>query len=269
MLPPPTTVRPARDVRAAALLALWIAALVAVIIGFGALGGGALAPPPLTDPGGWGPWAAGREPLEAAFAVLRVVVIALAWYLLAVTVLAAGSRLLRPGRMVTVVDVLTIPFVRRVVQGAVGVGLATAAVAGVGSRVLAGGTTRPTPTAADIELAASRGEAATDLPTMRRLGDETEPTVRHLDGSDPPDAARDSVEDAARWEVQPGQHLWSIATSVLEGAWGRAPTDAEVTPYWVELIEANRAALADPQNPDLIHPGQVFRLPAVPAPPAG
>jgi nucleoid-associated protein YgaU len=34
-----------------------------------------------------------------------------------------------------------------------------------------------------------------------------------------------------------------------------------VAPYWQRLVEANRPALADPANPDLVFPGQVFTVP--------
>jgi nucleoid-associated protein YgaU len=69
------------------------------------------------------------------------------------------------------------------------------------------------------------------------------------------------------WTVRPGECFWSIADDVLTAAWGRPPTDAEIVPYWHTLIDANRAVLADRSNPDLIFPGQVFTVPAVPAVP--
>ena len=53
-----------------------------------------------------------------------------------------------------------------------------------------------------------------------------------------------------------------MADQVLRRAWGRAPTDQEIVPYWNRLIAANRATLADPANPDLVYPGQTFTLPA-------
>jgi nucleoid-associated protein YgaU len=65
-----------------------------------------------------------------------------------------------------------------------------------------------------------------------------------------------------RWTVRPGECFWTTAESVLTQAWGRAPTDAEIVPYWNRLIEANRASLAHTDNPDLIFPAQVFEIPA-------
>ena len=54
-----------------------------------------------------------------------------------------------------------------------------------------------------------------------------------------------------------------MAEHVLRDALHREPTDAEVVPYWRELIAANRDRLRDRDNPDLVFPGQVFVLPAV------
>ena len=61
--------------------------------------------------------------------------------------------------------------------------------------------------------------------------------------------------------MAPGECFWSIADQVLARAWDRAPSDGEIVPYWRTLIETNRAALADPANPDLVYPGQTFTVP--------
>ncbi|MHB1139391.1 MAG: LysM peptidoglycan-binding domain-containing protein [Microthrixaceae bacterium] len=61
--------------------------------------------------------------------------------------------------------------------------------------------------------------------------------------------------------VEPGDHLWSIAEQVLtaEGS----PTDERaVATYWRILVEENRDRLVDPEDPDLIFPGQELVLPA-------
>ena len=65
----------------------------------------------------------------------------------------------------------------------------------------------------------------------------------------------------ATWRVRPGDSLWSIAAAVLTAARHRAVSDAEIVPYWRQLIEVNRAALADRKNADLIFPDQKFTLP--------
>jgi nucleoid-associated protein YgaU len=67
---------------------------------------------------------------------------------------------------------------------------------------------------------------------------------------------------ADRWTVKPGECFWTIAERVLSDHAGRAPSDAEIVPYWRRLIDANRLELAQRDNPDLIFPGQVFVVPA-------
>lgn len=254
--------------RRALPLVAWIGALAAVLAGAVALGATpALDAPPLTRPGELGDWAAARQPIEAAFAVLRVVVVALAGYLLLVTCLAVVLRLGPAGRLVTAFDVLTLPWVRRIVQGALGVGLVGASLAAVSSAA-ADPSANPsrTLTAADARLAAS-------APEHPRVGDdllvrlsEVEPGPPTMEQLDDP-AATPAVEGpVGEVTLGAGDHLWSVAERALAEAWGREPTDDELVPYWEQLVEVNRHRLADPANPDLVFPGQVVTMP--PPPPA-
>ncbi len=79
-------------------------------------------------------------------------------------------------------------------------------------------------------------------------------------------AGADVGEDGslAGYVVRSGDSLWRIAEQQLAGALERAPEDAEIVPYWRELIEHNRARLPDPEDPDLILPGQRLELPRLP-----
>ena len=240
-----------------AALVVWVlglAGLLAVLLPVG----GALAAPPL-DPAGWSGWLAARTAPEAAMAVLRVVAIGLTGYLLLATAVAVALRLGDAGRLVTAAEVVTLPFVRGIVQAGLGVGLAGATVAGIGA---GGGTTR-VPTAAELALVAAEGAPvlaegvpvlAEGAPVLQRL-DDPPPVLQRVDAGPAPDAT---------WTVAPGDHLWSIAERVLAGAWGRPPADAEVVPFWEAVVERNRPSLADPGNPDLLFPGQVLTLPAPP-----
>lgn len=69
--------------------------------------------------------------------------------------------------------------------------------------------------------------------------------------------------DPTVWVVAPGDSLWSIADEVVRdvrpGATGR-----EVSAYWRGLVAANRASLVDPENPDLLVPGQRLIVPPAP-----
>lgn len=80
-------------------------------------------------------------------------------------------------------------------------------------------------------------------------------------------AAVEDVADPDTWDVAKGDHFWGIAETTLADAWGRQPTDAEIVPFWRELIEANTDRLLPPGDPDLIYPGQQFTVPPPPADP--
>ncbi|MGH9033301.1 MAG: LysM peptidoglycan-binding domain-containing protein, partial [Acidimicrobiia bacterium] len=53
--------------------------------------------------------------------------------------------------------------------------------------------------------------------------------------------------------IAPGESLWTIAAAQV------AP-EADVAPYWAQVVEANRATLRS-GNPNLIYPGEVVELP--------
>ena len=88
-----------------------------------------------------------------------------------------------------------------------------------------------------------------------------------LESGPPPSAERRGVQNDAKpgtWEVERGDHFWAIAEDALTKAWGRTPTDADITPYWRKVVEANRDALLPPDDPDVIYPGQDFVVPSPP-----
>ena len=101
-----------------------------------------------------------------------------------------------------------------------------------------------------------------------RAGDRPNPPAAPAPGTGTGhDAGAPGHGDARTWTVEPGQSFWSQSEVVVTGATLASgdrshPHEAEIAAYWLRLIEANRTDLADPANPDLIFPGQVFRLPA-------
>ena len=67
------------------------------------------------------------------------------------------------------------------------------------------------------------------------------------------------------WVIQPGDDLWSLAARALGAEPGpeAGPEAAtEIGPYWLRVIEANRARLPDPADPSLLFPGDTILLPA-------
>lgn len=121
--------------RAALGLVLWCAALAAATALFHTLGRGALAAPPL-DPGAWAGWADGRDPLVASVTVLRLVTLALCWYLAGATAIGIVARVTRGVRLVRLADAVTVPALRRLLHTALGLSFAAVMVAPVvGPRV--------------------------------------------------------------------------------------------------------------------------------------
>lgn len=232
------------NLRRPAAVVGWAAALASAIVTLHWAGRGALGGPPVTEPGQWAGWLEGREPVLAAFGLLRVVAQGGLWYLVAVTVVGAALRVAGAASLVRLTDRLTIGPVRRMLAGSVSLGLAA-------SGVLVGPVTAQTSTTTTTAVPPA-------TVTMHRL-DPAEPAAVTPATQVTPTAPQVATD---RWTVKPGECFWSIAESVLSARWGRPPTDAEIVPYWQRLIEANRHELVHRDNPDLIFPAQVFVLPS-------
>lgn len=80
-----------------------------------------------------------------------------------------------------------------------------------------------------------------------------------------PDPAPDPAPaptPAGQYTVVTGDNFWDIAEATVLEAQPDA-SQAQVTSYWLELIDANADQLVEAGNADLILPGQVFELPPV------
>lgn len=275
-------------------LVAWVLGLAAATALLHAVGSGPLAPPPL-EPAGWMAWAQARDPLVATVAVLRMVALALSWYLVGTTAIGIVARLVCAARLVRVADALSVPGLRRLLQGALGVSLATAMVTAtppgasaqqlnppIGISVTQAGEEASGAQAEVVQVDVGRDDAGDSsapsspqemrplpLELLQEIG--TEP-IDHTVGRgatvDAP-AAGDLASGAEHASgaddhvVVSGESLWTIARDVLASRSEEAPTDGEVAGYWHRVIEANRDRLDDPDNPDLIFPGQSLTLPAL------
>ena len=232
--------------------------VVAVTLAMLRAGSGSLAAPPLSRPAAWGDWLAGRDPVIAAVALVRVIALLAACYLLAASVVGLALRVVGADGLVALADRLTVPALRRLLAATAGLTLAT----GI-SPALAFASRSPVPTAVAIDTTTTTiADGPAPTLTMRLLGPDAAPVPEAVP---PPVAAPASVPAGDSWTVRPGECFWSIAADVLERAWSRPPSDAEIVPYWRTLIEENRSRLGDRDNADLIFPGQVFTLPPLPA----
>jgi hypothetical protein len=232
-------------------LAAWIAFLIATLAAVASLGGELAAPPVLAGRAAVSRWLDQRDAAVAIAALLRVAVLVLAWYLLAATVASAVMRLFRAGRATRIADALTLPPVRRIVYAALGAGIVGGAVVAA-TRVLTDPSPRPMRPPSDAASAVATEVPPVDAEPVNRQAAEE---VLGLSPAEP---------GPREWTVAHGDHLWRIAERVLTDTWGRSPSDREIDPYWRQVIAANRSRLADPENADLLFPGQLL---AVPEPP--
>jgi|GEM_PF-2688212 len=61
--------------------------------------------------------------------------------------------------------------------------------------------------------------------------------------------------------VEPGDNQWRLAAEHLADVYDRDVADAEVAPYWRDMVDENRDTIRS-GDPDLIYPGEVLNLPA-------
>ncbi len=259
------------------ILVAWCASLLVVGFGLHALGGGVLAAPPL-HPVRSVAWLAERDPLIATFAVLRVLVLGVCWYLIAVTAAGIVTRWLRADHLAGVLDRVTVPIVRRLIQQAAGATLATVLVAapttalaaspaaGVGSAPDASAQVMPADLLPTLRAPVTGAPPSGEGPVLpwEAVGEGGDAAAAEGDPSR--EQVTPSLDAGAVHVVRSGESLWRIAAEHLEAGLGHAPSDAEVVPLWRRLIELNRDRLVDPHDPDLILPGQELLVPSAVAP---
>lgn len=191
---------------------------------------------------------------------LRLGAIALASYLTLVFVVGVVVRVAGLHPLAAALDAITPRLVRRMVTAVVGFGLTLPALAATAEE-----GSDPPVVLHRLPDATTSTTTTTPFPAA---SDAIEPTSPSPESVPSTQIARPDTDSGAptMWTVEPGQHFWSIAESVLATAWGRPPTDRELAPYWRALVEANRDRLVHVNNADLIFPAQTFVVPAPPRP---
>lgn len=212
------------------------------------------------------------DPVVATVELVRIPTLVGASWLLLVTVLDTAARWLRIAPLIRLVRRMAPAFWRHavlrpvatlavlappVVAPTMAAAPAVAIVMPAESPTAPGTTDAPEPTpvlrmTAGVAPAETRPVAA-EVPTLTMSVHRVAPPSDEI----PPESRSDT------YVVQGGDNLWSIAASHLAAETGTHPSGSEVTPYWRALIDANRDALPDPANPDLLFPGIVLRLPPV------
>lgn len=227
------------------------------------LGHGILAGPPLGSIAALVGWATDRDPAVVAMVLLRLLSLAVGYHVLVTTLMVVIGRVVHAPRLVTLADAMTLPMFRGTAGRLAGLAISTAAV--VGGTLPTGGTA---PAAVATPAAPAPGDAVMGPLLIERVAlppgntpsaGSTTATIRAVTQAAVPTAA----PAPSLHRVKPGDHLWGIAEEAVRAALGRTPSDAEVDPFWRQVILAN----PDLVDPDLIFPGQVVVVPPVPRPP--
>jgi len=192
-----------------------------------------------SEPAAW----LGRVPPEdAVIALVRLAAQVTAGYLVVTTALYVFATITRVPALIRGVRIVTLPSVRRVVDGA----LAATLVASTASLAFM---------AAPASAQTSPGSARAYVPGVASDADAGYvPTP----AGDSPSAPATSV-----YVVRTGDNLWTIAADHLakrEEVPATQITDADVADFWRELVELNASSLAS-GDPNVIFPGETIALP--------
>jgi hypothetical protein len=225
-----------------------------------------------------GRWLRETPPLDATAAILRLVALGGAWWLLASTVwwlLLAVRGVARPR------SIAAMPGTRRLVEAALAVTLAAGTTL-TGPAASAAPAT-PTTTTTTAPLVLGRGpngvrsgraglgsvpaapappaSTTTSTTTMPPAGARQPAPAPAAPPAPPAPPATPAV--ASVHVVAPGESLWVIAADRVGAATNRpaaAVPPGEVAPYWRKLCDANRTTVRS-GDLDLIFPGEVLELP--------
>jgi nucleoid-associated protein YgaU len=108
-----------------------------------------------------------------------------------------------------------------------------------------------------------RVEAAAAPASGHAVPDTGVRTPTGATGEERETAGREQAASPRSHTVVAGDHLWDIAERTLAAAWERPPSPEELASYWRQLVAASIGRLAS-GDPDLIFPGEVIDLPAIP-----
>jgi hypothetical protein len=239
------------------------AALVALL----AAGRGHMPPLPRRSWSEVEAWYETAGPVPIAMHLVRGLAVAGALWLLCAALLQLVASILLGGSLARVADAISPRLLRQAAHLSIAAGLAVPSSAGMPS-------SDPPGTAVMQVLEAGADDASTTTTTTvaSTLPPTTAPTTSTTRTVDPPDPPRPpappappppvvAVPGGEEIVVRAGDSFWSIATDVLAEVRGRGVTDREVHGYWRRLIQANRAQLVEPGNPDLLLPDQRLVLP--------
>ncbi|MEM7337663.1 MAG: hypothetical protein AAF467_03380 [Actinomycetota bacterium] len=220
-----------------------------------------------------GSWLSVTDPTTVLVSVARLAGLIIGYWLLLTTLAYAVAYHAGWSGVTDTLRWVTLPVVRRVVQGVTVMSLTGVSLVGPAAVSLSPAlaqqdavVAQADPSAADPSAPdAADGETddeqpstympdAAGWPTTEMGGDFWQPSS--INGLNTVSA------DAGTHTVVNGDHLWSIAENHLRATTGRDVTEDEICQYWVRVVDANRSRISS-GDPDLIFPAEEIVLPPV------
>jgi len=247
----PTTGSPAR----------LLLALVGLGIGFHALGLFREIAIDWSDPVGW---MTNASPEIALAGALRSIGLGACYWIVITTGLYSICR--RRGSASPLLRLITIPAIRRMVDGAIA-GALTASLAFSPIAPAMAGEDDPEPVVFDIHDGVPVPHLQLTSSTASTLPTPPPHLVQH--SSPPPQFASSRGTTAAstaapsgNYAVEAGDNLWAIAVAQLDIRGGDSATTADIADYWRRLIAANEHSLRS-GDPNLIYAGEIVAIPPI------
>ena len=214
-----------------------------------------------------GNWVRATDPADAVVALIRLVALVAAGWLLLTTLIYMAARATDTSRALRALEWATLPTVRRVVDRAlvfvaVGALVSPASAVRLASSSSTAGTVRDGRSGSSVSTTPAPTPAPGPTPTTpATTRPTTTPAIARV-----PAAPTSSIgtRDSAV-VVAPGDNLWSLAAAQLAATTGRARAtldNGEIARYWVVVCDANRARVRS-GDVNLIYPGELIVLPAL------
>jgi nucleoid-associated protein YgaU len=220
-----------------------------------------------------GAWLRHGDPATVVVALLWWIALLIAVWLLVTTLLYVAAAVSRVPAAIRAVGWTTLPALRRAVDAACAVSLATTVVLVPAAAGAARASDPPTvslvrdghgggitelPADSPTTTTTTTTPSTPTLPSLPPVPTRAEAPVAPVAPA-PPRAPADEIV------VVEGDNLWALSARHLAAATGRAVgdvPDTDVARYWVQVCDVNRARLQS-GDPNLVYPGERIVLPPV------
>ncbi|MGH9121132.1 MAG: LysM peptidoglycan-binding domain-containing protein, partial [Acidimicrobiales bacterium] len=196
-------------------------------------------------------WVSSHGASYAAFAALWLLAMAAGAYSTLLAGLSLAACALHSPMLARVAGAIALPGFRWMLA----TGLSASLTVGLAGGVAGASPTAPSPPVMRYVGPVSPSTGAVAGPTGAVPVPAGPSTQSPPEGDPAPAPSPGTASSSATYSIQPGDNLWSVAEDALAAAWGRAPSSAQICPYWWEVVQVNRAHLPYPSDPDLVFAG--------------